>query len=258
MIEYTRFDGSFDIAGKTAVVTGGAKGIGKAICQVFAQIGVNVIILDIAEEDGLATIRELKEQFNVDADFFLTDLGSKTSIAESTAKVESTNNVDILVNNAGVGILNKAEDLLEEEWDKTLSVNAKGVFFASQSFGRRMIERRKGKIINIASQAGVVAIDLHAAYCASKAAVISLTKTLALEWAKYGINVNAVSPTVVLTEMGEKAWGGKEGEALKRLIPNGRFAYPDEIAAATVFLASDASAMINGENIVIDGGYTIH
>ena len=147
--------------------------------------------------------------------------------------------------------------MTEEQWDKTMSINLKAVFLMAQAVGRHMIEAGQGKIINMASQAGVIALDRHIAYCASKAAVISMTKVLACEWAGYGINVNAISPTVVLTELGKKAWAGDVGEQMKKLIPNGRFAYPDEIASVAVFLASDGSMMINGENIMIDGAYSV-
>lgn len=120
-----------------------------------------------------------------------------------------------------------------------------------------MISNGGGKIINMASQAGIVALDRHVAYCASKAGIISITKTFAAEWGKYNINVNSISPTVILTELGKKAWGGETGELMKKKIPVGRFGYPDEVAAVALFLASDASNLITGENIVIDGGYTI-
>jgi 2-deoxy-D-gluconate 3-dehydrogenase len=120
-----------------------------------------------------------------------------------------------------------------------------------------MIKQRYGKIINIASKAGLVALPKHAAYMASKAGLIGVTKILALEWAGYNINVNAIAPTVILTELGKKAWAGEVGEAMKKKIPVGRFGYPEEVAAAALFLASDASNLITGETLVIDGGYTI-
>jgi NAD(P)-dependent dehydrogenase (short-subunit alcohol dehydrogenase family) len=116
---------------------------------------------------------------------------------------------------------------------------------------------RGGRIVNLASQAGTVAIEEHVAYCASKFGVIGLSKTLAAEWGRHGITVNTISPTIVLTELGKSAWAGEKGEAAKKRIPTGRFAFPNEIAAAAVFLASDAAAMINGADLLVDGGYTI-
>jgi glycerol dehydrogenase len=165
--------------------------------------------------------------------------------------------IDILVNNAGVVLLAPAEELSDEAWDATMSVNLRAPLMISQIVGRKMIAQKAGKIINLASQAGIVALDKHLAYCASKAAIISLTKVLAFEWGRYNINVNSISPTVVLTELGKKAWAGPVGDAFKEKIPVGRFAYPEEIAAAVLFLASNAADMISGENLVIDGGYTI-
>ena len=258
MVAYGDFDRNFGLKGRTAVITGAAKGIGRAIAELYAEKGADIAVFDIAEDEGRVAAAELKDRFGVRAEFFFTNLASAASITESVDQAEDVfGHIDILVNNAGVVFLDNAENLSEREWDLTIEVNQKAVFLTSQAVGKKMIAAGGGKIINIASQAGIVALDKHIAYCASKAAVISITKVLACEWAEFGINVNAISPTVVLTELGKKAWAGAKGEAMMREIPNGRFAYPDEIAAAAVFLACDASAMINGENLVIDGGYTV-
>lgn len=258
MVAYGDFDRNFGLKGRTAVITGAAKGIGRAIAELYAEKGADIAVFDIAEDEGRGAAAELKDRFGVRAEFFFTNLASAASITASVDRAEDVfGHIDILVNNAGVVFLDDAENLSEREWDITIEVNQKAVFLTSQAVGKKMIAAGGGKIINIASQAGIVALDKHIAYCASKAAVISITKVLACEWAEFGINVNAISPTVVLTELGKKAWAGAKGEAMMREIPNGRFAYPDEIAAAAVFLACDASAMINGENLVIDGGYTV-
>lgn len=258
MVAYGDFDRNFGLKGRTAVITGAAKGIGRAIAELYAEKGADIAVFDIAEDEGRRAAAELKDRFGVRAEFFFTNLASAASITASVDRAEDVfGHIDILVNNAGVVFLDNAENLSEREWDLTIEVNQKAVFLTSQAVGKKMIAAGGGKIINIASQAGIVALDKHIAYCASKAAVISITKVLACEWAEFGINVNAISPTVVLTELGKKAWAGAKGEAMMREIPNGRFSYPDEIAAAAVFLACDASAMINGENLVIDGGYTV-
>jgi NAD(P)-dependent dehydrogenase (short-subunit alcohol dehydrogenase family) len=165
--------------------------------------------------------------------------------------------IDILVNNAGIVLLDDAENLQDGDWEKTIAINLTAPFIMSKYVGREMIQRKSGKIVNIASQAGIIALDKHVAYCTSKAGIIGLTKVLALEWAEFNINVNAISPTVVLTELGKKAWAGEVGEAMKKKIPVRRFGYPEEIAAVALFLASDAADMITGENVVIDGGYSI-
>jgi 2-deoxy-D-gluconate 3-dehydrogenase len=173
------------------------------------------------------------------------------------AALDRFGTIDILVNNAGIARLAGAESLSEADWDATMAVNLKGPFLMAQTVGRVMISRKRGSIVNIASQAAIIAIDKHVAYCASKAAVVGLTQVLALEWAKHGVTVNAVSPTVVETELGKKAWAGEVGERAKRQIPTGRFAQPEEIAAAVLYLVSGVAGMINGSNLVIDGGNTI-
>ncbi len=164
---------------------------------------------------------------------------------------------NILVNNAGVALLSPALDVTPQEWDTSLDVNLRSAFFLAQAVGRQMVAQGYGRIVNLASQASVVAIERHAAYCASKAGLVGLTKVLALEWGPHGVTVNAVSPTVVETELGKKAWAGEVGVAMKRKIPVGRFGQPEEIARTVAFLSSEGAGLINGENLVIDGGYTI-
>ncbi|EML7934141.1 D-threitol dehydrogenase, partial [Providencia rettgeri] len=171
--------------------------------------------------------------------------------------IEHYGRLDIVVNSAGIVALAPAENLSESDWDLTMNVNLKGTFLVCQAAGNVMINNGKGKIINMASQAGVIALDQHVAYCASKAAIIGLTQVLALEWSPKGIQTNAISPTIVMTELGKKAWEGEKGDEMKGKIPARRFAEPSEIAACALFLASDASDMITGHNLVIDGGYSI-
>jgi NAD(P)-dependent dehydrogenase (short-subunit alcohol dehydrogenase family) len=161
------------------------------------------------------------------------------------------------VNSAGIVALAPAESLSDKDWSRTLDVNLTGTFFVSRAVGNIMLGQGKGKIINMASQAATIALDQHAAYCASKFAVVGLTKVLASEWAGRGVTANTISPTVVLTELGKAAWDNPKGDQLKKLIPTGRFAEPEEIAATAVFLASSASDMINGADLLVDGGYTI-
>lgn len=255
-MEYKPYDKNFSLAGKIALITGAAKGIGNAIAALFAEKGAAVALVDLS--DGVAAAAERIRGGGSRAFPIKADLTRKTEIESMMAKcVAEFGRIDILVNNAGVVFLDDAEVLSEEAWDKTMAVNLKAPFLVSQLACREMRKTGGGKIVNLASQAGIIALDKHVAYCASKAAVISMTKVTACEWAEFGINVNSISPTVVLTELGKKAWAGEVGEAMKKLIPVGRFAMPEEIAAVALFLASDAAAMITGENIVIDGGYTI-
>jgi NAD(P)-dependent dehydrogenase (short-subunit alcohol dehydrogenase family) len=248
------WDLSFGLDGKVAVVTGAASGIGAAIASTFVTKGARVGILDLNGGEATKKAGEL----GTGCAAFTCDVSDPGSVDATVQEVLALfGRVDILVNNAGVGLLARAEDLAVEAWDTTLAVNLKGAFLMSQAVGRHMLGAGGGKIINIASQAATVALMGHAAYCASKAGLLGLTRVLAYEWAGRGVTVNAISPTVVMTDLGRKAWEGPQGDALKRLIPTGRFAEPEEIAATALFLASEASDMINGADILVDGGYTI-
>ena len=248
-------DLSFSLKGKRALVTGGASGIGAAICDAFVAKGALVAVVDLNVEAARAKANELGNG----AISLGCDVADPASVNNAVnGALSAFGGLDILVNSAGVVFLAPAEELPLDYWDKTIAVNLKGTFLVSQAVGKAMIAAgRRGKIINLASQAGSVAIDQHVAYCASKFGVIGLSKVLAAEWGKHGICVNTISPTVVLTELGKKAWEGPKGEALKTRIPSGRFALPQEIAAAAVFLASNGADMVNGADLVVDGGYTI-
>lgn len=244
----------FSLAGKLAVVTGAASGIGAAIAEAFAAKGARVALLDMNGDAAAARAASLPG-----AAAFACNVTDAASVAATVADVQAAmGSIDILVNSAGIVDLAPAEDLGAVAWDRTIAVNLTGSFLMAQAVGRAMIAAgRGGRIVNLASQAGSVAIDGHVAYCASKFGIIGVTKTLALEWGRHGITVNSISPTVVLTDLGRKAWDGPKGEAMKAQIPTGRFAEPHEIAAAAVFLASAEAAMINGADLLVDGGYTV-
>lgn len=247
-------DPTFSLSGKVAAITGAASGIGAAIAQMFVAKGATVAVMDLLEEQA----SEMAEALGQGSSPFAVNVTSADSVNQAVkAVVAHYGRIDILVNSAGVVALDPAESVAETDWSKQIDVNLSGTFFVNQSVGRVMLAQKSGKIINMASQAGSIALEHHAAYCASKWGVIGLSKVLASEWAGRGVTVNTISPTVVLTELGKKAWAGEKGEEMKKLIPTGRFAEPDEIAAAAVFLASNGSDMINGADLVIDGGYTI-
>lgn len=246
-------DLNFPVAGKTVLVTGAASGIGAAMAVAFNEKGSRVALLDLDEEQARKFADTLHKPF-----VHKCDVSDETSVNKAVgAVVAEFGTIDILINCAGIVDLAPAEELSLAAWKRTIDINLTGSFLVAQSVGKTMIENGSGKIINIASQAGTVAIPDHVAYCASKFAIIGMTKTMALEWGQHGITVNSISPTVVLTELGKKAWEGPKGDALKKQIPTGRFAEPREIAAAAIFLASDATNMINGADVIIDGGFTI-
>lgn len=242
------------LSGQTALITGAAQGIGRAIAEAFAGEGAKLILLDLADT-VYETARELGAG-GASVIAFQTDVTDPAAVQRAVAEA-STPSVDILVNNAGVVRLAPAAELTLADWDLTMNVNLRGPFIMAQAVAPGMIARRRGKIINLASQASLVALDEHVAYCASKAAVVGITQVLALEWARFNITVNAVAPTVVMTELGKKAWSGDKGRAMLEKIPLQRFATPEDVAAAALFLASDGAAMITGQTLVVDGGYTV-
>ncbi|MGF6711375.1 NAD(P)-dependent dehydrogenase (short-subunit alcohol dehydrogenase family) [Luteibacter sp. W1I16] len=247
---------AFDLGGQVAVVTGGGAGIGFACAELLASRGASVALLDLRPDvaDIAATLPgDAGKHIGVTLD--VRDLAQVNAAVDTVMK--RFERIDHLVNSAGVAILDKAVDVTEAGWDTTMDVNLKASFFVAQAVAKPMMAAGRGRIVNLASQAAVVALDRHVAYCASKAAIVGMTKVLAIEWAASGITVNAVSPTVVETELGKKAWAGEVGERAKKQIPMGRFAQPAEIAAMVLYLLSDAAAMITGENVVIDGGYTV-
>lgn len=247
-------DLNFPLTDKVAMVTGGGSGIGAAIVAAFGAKGARVAVVDLDAEAASARAAEA----GADSRGFACDVADPASVTATVDSVVAAfGRIDILVNSAGVVMLAPAEDLELEAWTKTIDINLKGTFLVCQGVGRHMLAAGRGAIVNMASQAASVALDQHVAYCASKFGVVGVSKVLAAEWGPRGVRVNTISPTVVLTELGRKAWDGPQGDALKKLIPMGRFAFPDEIAAAAVYLASDAAGMITGADLLIDGGYTI-
>ena len=254
MLSYHGADPDFSLEGKTAIITGGAAGIGNATAAFFARKGAHTVLADL-NPDADAIAKKLGPG-HIGVSGNVSDAAYRQSVIETAAKTFGA--VDILVNSAGIVALEKAEIISEEFWNRTIAINLTASFMMAQAFGSWLIKNgRPGSIVNLASQAGTVALDKHVAYCASKGGIIAMTKSLALEWGKYGIRVNCVSPTVVLTELGHKAWDGPAGDAFKKEIPAERFAEPDEIAGVIAFLCSNTAAMITGHDLLVDGGFTI-
>lgn len=242
-----------EFEGKVVIVTGAASGIGYTTAHHFALRGARIVGVDLgARVTELVTGLPGGPHHGVVKD--LTAEGAAEEVVTEAIAVVGTPH--ILVNSAGIALLDPAVDVTAERWKATIDVNLTASFFMAQAVGRVMLEAGYGRIVNLASQAAVIGLDQHAAYCASKAAIVGLTHVLSLEWAGRGVTVNAVSPTVVETPLGKAAWAGEKGEKAKAAIPVGRFAQPEEIASLIAYLSSDAAAMITGSNVLIDGGFT--
>ena len=247
----------FDVRGQIALVTGAARGIGRACALALAQVGADVALGLRDVRTGGPLVKEI-EALGRRALPLQMDM---TRMAEVRAAVEAAvahfGRLDILVNNAGIAPENPAEDVREEDFDLTLAVNLKGTFFASQAAGRVMIRQKYGRIVNLGSQAGFVALPTESVYCMTKAAISHLTKCLAVEWARHNITVNAVAPTFIRTPgtaecLADDAF---RADVLSR-IPLGRIGEPMEVAAAVVYLASPAASLVTGTTLLIDGGWT--
>jgi NAD(P)-dependent dehydrogenase (short-subunit alcohol dehydrogenase family) len=246
----------FELGGKVAVVFGGTSGIGRAIAHGLAEAGADVIPTSRRTEQVEAVAAEIEERgrrtLRVTSD--VLDRNSVRGVLEAAVGVFKK--VDILVNSAGRTLRAPTADVSEEDWEEVIGTNLTGTLRACQVFGRHMLERGHGRIINIASLSSFVALTEVAAYSASKAAVASLTKSLAVEWARRGVNVNAIAPGVFRTSLNEHLLDETErGRELLLRTPMGRFGNVEELAGAAVFLASDASSFVTGEIIAVDGGF---
>ena len=249
---------SFDLTGQVALVTGAARGLGRAIALALAHAGADVAL-------GL---RDVKADGNLPAEIaaqgrralpLQMDMTQLDQVRQAVVDTERHfGRLDMLVNNAGISPENPAENVREADFDATLAVNLKGTFFASQAAGRIMIRQNYGRIINMGSQAGFVALPSESIYCMTKAAISHLTKCLAVEWGKYNITVNAVAPTFIRTPgtEGYLADAKARADVVERIAALHRIGEPMDVAGAVVFLASKAASLITGETILIDGGWT--
>ncbi len=247
--------GLFGLSGKRALITGATSGVGADAARVLGRAGAEVLISGRDAERAERVAADLRDA-GVECDIALADL-SRTGEARRLARevLDRHGRIDILVNSAGIFLRGEAESTSDEVWNQTMSVNVNATFELCQEIGRSMIEAGAGKIVNVASTDGMVGVPGQAAYCASKGAVVQLTRTLGVEWIKHGVNVNAVGPCDVDTPMIAEALGEDEYRKwILEAIPAGRVAKPEEISNAILYLASPASDMVVGHILMVDGG----
>ncbi len=248
----------FNLKGRTAVVTGGGQGIGFACAQALGEAGAKVVVAEMRPERVQSAVAELKKH-GIDASGETLDVTDSKAVEALAEKVEKNGGAHILVNNAGVAISDvRAEDTSDEHWRFHMSVNLDGLFWCCRAFGKRMLARKQGSIVNIGSMSGFIVNkpQEQAFYNASKAGVHHLTRSLGAEWADRGVRVNAVAPTYIETPLTKF---GMEDKAMAQvwldMTPMGRVGQPEEIASVVLFLASDAASLMTGSIVLADGGY---
>lgn len=247
-----------DLTGQVALITGAAKGLGRAISLGFAEMGASLILVDIDQKNMEKVCLEAKEKGSPKVITHGADMRQVKEVRTLKPLVEKTlHRVDILVTNAGTNVPKSSMKVTEADWDYLVDLNLKGVFFTCQTIGNIMMKQRHGKIINLASTMGFVAIAERTVYCATKGGVVQMTKALALEWAPYRIRVNAIAPTFIKTPMSIPWLKDKEFEKwVTSRIPWGRLGEPKDVVGAVLFLVSDAADLVTGSTLLIDGGWT--
>ncbi len=248
----------FDLSGRVALVTGASKGLGKAVALALAGAGADVALYARSRED-LQAVKDSVEVLGRRAEIFCVDVLDQRVIGDNVnATVEALGHIDILVNNAGVNVRKPVLELSPEEWDLVIDTNLKGYFLMAQAVVPDMLARGHGKVINMASILGTVALPSQVAYASSKGGVVQMTKVMALEWAKHGVQVNAIGPTYFETPLVAQLRNDPERFSfIVDRTPMGRWGQPEELAGLAIFLASRASDFITGQTIFIDGGWTI-
>lgn len=255
MIDYKN---AFDFSGKVALVTGAGGSIGREIAKGFALCGANVVVADVILERANETLKELElvENGHIAVKCDVTDISSINMLVETTC--DKFGRIDFLSNHAGLNIRKPAVDFSEEDWDTVCNINLKGNFFVAQAVGKKMIERNYGKIVNTASVSAKRGHPNLAVYAATKGGISQLTKVLANEWAKNGINVNAIGPGYVRTNQTASLLADEERyNKMISLIPMGRFGEISDMVGTVLFLCSDTASYITGQTIYVEGGRTI-
>lgn len=247
----------FGLEGKVALVTGASRGLGKTMALALAEAGADVVVVSRSPADLELTAAEIRGRGRR-ALVVKTDVTRAGEVEGLAARaLEEFGHIDILINNSGISGEKEFLKLSEGEWDEVLDINLKGVFLCTQVVGRHMVERRRGKVINMASAAALVGVSHLAAYCASKGGVLQLTRALALEWAKYNIQVNAICPGYIATPLNEAFAATEAGQQfIRRAVPMRRMGRPDDLAGIAIYLASEASNYVTGAAFVLDGGQT--
>lgn len=257
---------SIDLSGRVAFVTGASSGLGAQFARTLARAGAAVVLAS-RRIDKLKDLRAEIEGEGGDAHVIELDVTDHDSIKSAVAHAETeVGSIDILVNNAGVGTTQRIQDVTPEDFDYMFATNVKGAFFVAQEVGKRMLARARGaapgsftggRIINIASMAGLRVLPQIGVYCMSKAAVVQMTKAMALEWGKFGINVNAICPGYIDTEINHQHWKTEQGQKLVQMLPRKRVGQPKDLDALLVTLCSNESHFINGAVIAVDDGFGI-
>ena len=257
---------SIDLSGRVALVTGASSGLGAQFARTLARAGAGVVLASRRLEK-LKELRARIEGEGGDAHVVELDVTDHASIKAAVAHAETEmGSIDILVNNSGVSTTQRLQDVMPEDYDFIFDTNVKGAFFVAQEVGKRMLARSRGaapgsftggRIINIASMAGLKVLPQIGAYCMSKAAVVQMTRAMALEWGRFGINVNALCPGYIDTEINHSHWQTEQGQKLISMLPRKRVGQPQDLDALIVMLASDQSHFVNGAVIAADDGFAV-
>ena len=251
--------GAFSLTGRRALVTGASQGLGTDVARALAAAGADLVLSARSPQPLRALAEDVRREHGVRVAVVPADLTRAEEVERlATEALAAFDGLDVLVNNAGISHPQRVVDVDADTWDLTMAVNLRAPALLGARVGEAMAAAGRGSIVNVSSLAGTLALAEHYAYCASKAALIMATRVLALELGPSGVRANSVSPTVVMTEMGQRVWGEEaKGAPMLARIPLGRFVEPAEVGSAVVYLASDAAAMVNGVDLRLDGGFAV-